>query len=243
MLDMDDEIGCVQLHQYDLDAVLAVTDASGVCQLSVSQDMLQWQSLSQLSDCMSVTPWFVYAQYPSKIAAGRALFLVGDQTDDLADDKVAAPCGPSGQVNCTWGTDWHEAALWETRSVALHVPAGAEVEDVTIAAHVGDSACTFVMDVCEADGHASRPWFVQPSDVAVADEVPGPLPFDAPSTPRRLRIVNRARNFWLVTYLRMQETEQRLFWGVIDWAEPDPCLRELSRPDAFTRARSTVGFD
>lgn len=229
VLEATRDILSLQLHQYDLDAVLAVTDATGLCHLSSSQDLIQWQQRAQLDGCRSVSPWFVYGQYPSKIAAGQAVFQLA------AND--------TGTVYCRWGAGWDDASTWEGESAALRASGDDLIEDVTVAAHVGDSACTFVVDVRPADpSHETRPWFVQPADVAVASEALAPLAFDAPSPPRRLRIVNRARNYWLVTYLRLHEGEQRLFWGAVDFSAGEPILSEISTLADLERARAIVGF-
>ena len=84
---------------------------------------------------------------------------------------------------------------------------------------------------------------MQPVDVAVAMELLQPLPFSTPTTPSRLRIVNRSRNYWLVTYLRTASAgRRRLFWGFIDWSDPTPTLEELSTPAALEEAQAIVGF-
>ena len=73
-------------------------------------------------------------------------------------------------------------------------------------------------------------------------EPPRPLAFDAASTPSKIRIVNRARYYWLVTYLRSVNGTQRLFWGFIDWQEEEPQLREIRDAAALDEALAIVGF-
>ncbi|MEC8931820.1 MAG: phytanoyl-CoA dioxygenase family protein [Candidatus Latescibacterota bacterium] len=223
----EDPITGIQFHQYDLDVILAVTDEAGSTQLSSSNDLQSWLVFARRSENLVMTPWFVYANYPSKVAGGRALFEVKTQQ-------------PSRLV-CRWGDHWQDVAEWETDSEALFAEDQATIEDVTIAAHVGDSTCTFVVDLLH--GGESSPYYVQPVDVAVAMESLQPLPFSTPTTPSRLRLVNRSRNYWLVTYLRTASAgRRRLFWGFIDWSDPTPTLEELSTPAALEEAQAIVGF-
>jgi hypothetical protein len=69
-----------------------------------------------------------------------------------------------------------------------------------------------------------------------------PLGFTAGETPRRVRVYARARNYWLVTYTRRQEGQQRLFWGAIDWERPQPLLEELGDQTMLERALAVVGI-
>ena len=234
VLTSDQPITSMHLHQYDLDVMLAVTGSGGLTKLLCSTDMYRWQVVTEIADTSVSTPWFVYANYPSKVAAGRALFEVTSERPD--------------HLRCRWGDEWSQAEAWETASVALCSADQASIDDVTIAAHVGDSTCTLVVDLTQKHEDSSQPWFVQPADVAVADQPLQPLEHDAPTTPSRLRIVNRARNYWLVTYVRAAAIkgaaayQQRLFWGCIDWSEESPMLRELNTIAALNEARSIVGF-
>jgi len=108
----------------------------------------------------------------------------------------------------------------------------------------------------------SVPYYVQPKDVAVADESLQPLPWVGAGPPRNIRVFHRARYYWMVTYLarvgdedrkvrdedrkvRDEDSrigEDRLFWGAIDWAEQQPTLRPLSTPQEFDDANCMVGL-
>jgi hypothetical protein len=225
------EVCALHLHQYGVEAILGVTTTSGSVHLLTSTDMANWQPQARLDGVATATPWFVYAQYPSKVAGGQAVYFV--------------PGDDSSRVLCRWGDRWQDAGHWETESLALRAPdGGCTITDVTIAAHFADSSCTFVVDVQDANAAVgdTRPWFVQPKDVAVADEPLQPLPFECPTPPKQLSIYNRARRYWLVTYRRETNGCERLFWGHIDWAEPTPTLRGLTTAAAFDTARCIVGF-
>ncbi len=85
-------------------------------------------------------------------------------------------------------------------------------------------------------------YFAQPGDVAVAEEPLVPLPSDCNPPPRRLRVLNRARQCWLVTYFRMETDREKMFYGFIDWKDDVPNLREIRTVEAMNQACATVGF-
>jgi len=221
------EIRTLHFHQYGLDAILGVTSLDGGVQLFASVDMDHWRPLSVIPGAYTATPWFVYAQYPSKIAGGQALYVV--------------PQNDNSHVVCRWGEQWEAAEQWTTSSTALRAPAGQQINDLTIAAHFGDSSCTFVVDLADGSGN-TLPCYAQPEDVAVADGGLQPLPYECASAPRNLRILHRARRYWLVTYLRATAGNDRLFWGCIDWSHEQPTVHELATEAKLHEARCIVGF-
>lgn len=219
----------LHIHQYTMEVILAVgLDVTpGRARLFSSPDLEQWDLLTEVSGD-AATPWYVYPQYPSKVAGGQAVFTVD--------------AGAPSEGICRWGERWEEAGGWSTRSVAARTESG-HIRDITVAAYVGDSNCAFVADVAagsEADD--TRLFYAQPKDIAVADAPLQPLPYDGATPPRQLRVVNRGRSYWLVTYLRPHEGRDRLFWGSIDWESATPTLRELTHMDAFEEAMAVVGF-
>lgn len=148
-----------------------------------------------------------------------------------------------------WGEHWEEVAVWDAESVAVRAPSGARIVDVTIAEYFYDSSCAFVIDLLEDGEGETRPHYVQPKDVTVADETLQPLPWIVAGPPRNIRVFHRARYYWMVTYLARGDDEDRpdddgdcLFWGAIDWAEPQPTLRPLSTPAEFDDASCVVGL-
>ncbi len=227
---LDLDIGSVRtlhFHQYGLDAILVVTTDDGRAHLFSSRDMCSWRPLAVIHDTRTVTPWFVYAQYPSKIAGGQAVFVV--------------PQKDSSSVVCRWGERWEDAGQWTTASVALRAPDTRSIHDLTIAAHFGDSRCTLVVDLDDGLG-GTLPYYAQPQDVALDGKPLQPLPYSSPSAPRNLRILHRARSYWLVTYLRTTTDGDRLFWGAIDWSLSQPVLQELTTAADLHAARCIVGF-
>lgn len=221
------DVRTLQFHQYGIDAILGISTTAGSTRVFSSIDMENWRPRSMLDGVHTATPWFVYAQYPSKVAGGQAVFVVPqDRTD---------------QVVCSWGDDWDGADSWTTRSVALRAQASHCIEDVTIAAHFADSSCTFVVDLRNNDSD-TQPYYAQPQDVAIADTELRPLPYDCDTAPRNLRILHRARRYWLVVYLRPTAAGDRMFWGRIDWSAAEPALHELLTPAQLHEAWSVVGF-
>ena len=120
------EVCALHLHQYGVEAILGVTTTSGSVHLLTSTDMANWQPQARLDGVATATPWFVYAQYPSKVAGGQAVYFV--------------PGDDSSRVLCRWGDRWQDAGHWETESLALRAPdGGCTITDVTIAAHFADA--------------------------------------------------------------------------------------------------------
>ena len=216
------------LHQYGLAAVLAVVDSQGGAQIFSSTDFDRWQPVARLAGARTVTPWYIYENYPSKIAGGQALYLV--------------PQGSPDRVLCRWGEDWAAAAAGTRESVALQGAPGSCIDDLVIAARYGDSDCAVVADVRPEGQKAALPHYVLPEDVAAAGGALHKLSFEGEAPPRLLRIFNRGPSYWLVTFLRHQGGEDRLFWGCIDWAEAAPTLRPLSDGAALDGAKAIVGM-
>ncbi|NKB68131.1 MAG: hypothetical protein GKR89_13800 [Candidatus Latescibacteria bacterium] len=218
----------LQLHQYGFAAVLAVTYQDGMVRVYASDDFVHWMQRGQLGQGLTATPWYVYARYPSKLAEEQALYVV----------STAEP----SRVVCRWGQDWPEAAGGGRESVAVQGPEECRIDDLVIAAYFSDSLCAVVADVQEEGKEATRPFYIQPQDVAVAEEVLQPLAYTGEGAPSRLRVFNRGRSYWLVTFLRRVEDGERLFWGFIDWEEETPIIRSIATAADFDRAKSIVGM-
>ena len=221
-----DEVRGLQLHQYGFDAVLGVTGADDSARIFSSVDFERWDEIASLDGCRATTPWYIYAQYPSKIAGEQALYMV--------------PAADPSNAVCRWGGDWPDAAGGAEQSVAVRAPTGYRIDDLVIAARYSDSHCAFVADVGCAEGGPTAPYYILPRDVAVAEGELQPLAYEGTTPPRRVRVFNRAAWYWMVTYLCGED--DRLFWGCIDWKEASPILRPLTDPGAFDRAKSIVGM-
>lgn len=221
-------IRSLHLHQYGFAAILAISDEQGLSQVFASDDFVLWSKLSELAQSHTTTPWYIYAKYPSKIAGGQALYVV-PQAD------------PSHAV-CRWGEDWLVAARGAEESVAVQAPSGCRINDLIIAAHFSDRHCAFVADVQEGETVSTQPHYILPEDVAIADGVLQSLAYVGAAPPHHIRIFNRGPSYWLLTFLRHSDGQDRLFWGCIDWAESPPTLRPLHDAVAFDQAKSIVGL-
>ena len=224
-----ESVRALQIHQYTLEVVLSVTYTVSACtRLYTSNDLVAWDFQGEMSGLEIGTPWYIYPEYPSKIAGGQSLFTV--------------PVSDPEQVVCRWGENWADAGEWETRSVAARTATGEPVRDVTVAAYMGDSQCAIIVDIEDQKTGETRPYYTRPKDVAIAEAPLRPLPYDGPAAPCHIRIFNRARGYWLVTYLGKHDGENRLFWGAIDWAADGVMLKELSTVEAFNEAKEITGF-
>ncbi len=219
-------VRALHLHQYGFAAILAITGEDGRARVYSSLDFAQWEPVADLDRCRSVTPYYVYANYPSKIAADQAIYVVSE--DDPA------------QASCRWGAEWLDAAEGSDESVAVRAPADGRIEDLIIAAYYSDSNCAFVADVVFDGCESSLPYYILPRDVAVAEGELQPLAYEGSEAPRRVRIFNRGPSFWLVVFAR--GAEDRLFWGAIDWEQSPPTLRTLSDAAALDEAQRIVGM-
>ena len=217
-------VRALSLHQYGFAAILAVTGEDGAARLYSSLDFARWRPVARTEGCGSVTPWYVYANYPSKVAEEQALFVVP------ADDPT--------RVCCRWGPDWPAAAGGDRHSVAARAPG--PVEDVVVAAYRSDRQCAFVADAADVPGGPTRLHYGLPQDIAVAEGALQPLASAGVGSPRRLRVYGRGSSYWLVTFL--DGPEDRLFWGRIDWEETRPALRPLKDAADLDAAKSIVGM-
>ena len=220
----------LQLHQYGLEVVLAVTSIDGTASLYSSQDLETWEPIGQIEDCVTATPWFTYFKYASKVASGHTLFTVSNERAD--------------EIVCSWGERWEDAGRWSERPVAARAPTGHEVVDLTVAAQYSEKDCAFVADLAaKGEPTTTQPHYALTKDTAVARERLRPLRFVGDTAPRCIRILNRAQNYWMVGYLqRSNEGEDGLFWGAIDWLDDSPTLVQLVSPNELDRARAIVGF-
>ncbi|MCY3760705.1 MAG: hypothetical protein OXH50_05600, partial [Gemmatimonadetes bacterium] len=219
----------LQVHQYGLDVVLAVASPGGRVTLYSSRDCTAWKETAVVEGCETATPWFTYFKYASKVAKDHTLFTV---TADMP-----------GEILCSWGERWEEAAAWETRSLAARAPEGRRIADVTVAAQYSETECAFVADLRGPQAEGTLSHYALTRDTAAEGVTLQPLRFSGAGIPRTVRVLNRAQSYWLVSFLaRPPGGEDRLFWGAIDWSLPDPALVPLDSPDALDKARAIVGM-
>lgn len=132
------------------------------------------------------------------------------------------------------------------------------IEDVTISARWGDSACSFVVDL-EGDGAH----YALPRDIALANadkeerelENPDQLPavgargltqlcplrlVGSGAKVRRVRVLMRARSFWAVSYISEANTVEV---GTIEWAaQPVVTVEPVETAQQLQTLYATVGW-
>tara|TARA_B100001250_G_scaffold212754_1_gene182484 strand:+ start:207 stop:1793 length:1587 start_codon:yes stop_codon:yes gene_type:complete len=216
-------IHSLHFHQYGKDAVLSVTYENGFNCLYSSIDFSRWHAKAEMSQVTCVLPWYIYPDYPSKIAKEKSVLAI--YKNELTE------------VICHWGLTWSDATMRKNKSIALK--AAGKIEDFVLAPYHSDSKCAFIADVKFCDEKNTKLTFSLPRDMAVAKETLQPMSSDLIDNARLLRVYNRGPLFWLVTVLG---TNDRLFWGCIDWSESTPLLRALVNADDFNKAKSLVGM-
>ena len=107
---------------------------------------------------------------------------------------------------------------------------------------MGDSQCVIIADVGIEPHGETQPHYTMPKDVAIAETPLRPLLYDCKTPPQQIRIFNRGRGYWLVTYIRKLDDRDRLFWGAIDWTAERVTLKELSTIATFEEAKQITGF-
>jgi hypothetical protein len=196
--------------------------------LLASDDLESWRAVARVPESRSGST-VVTGDWETKIAHGRVLFSV-------------SPSDPAR-------VQFHCAETWEglpeatRRGTVAEAPAGSEIRDVYAKPIVGELPFALIADVLPPGGNG-RPelHYATTRDALQYDEPLVPLPHSLPSAPRHLRIYNRAHRYWLVTYLRPHEGQERVFFGVIDWQQTPPVLRELETGAAFEEAYLMVGM-
>jgi hypothetical protein len=149
----------------------------------------------------------------------------------------AAACGDTRffaraeKVHWASGTRQEPFGGHTTSGVALECPG--QIEDFVVAP-VGPSHFAAVVDVVGSDA----PLVTRSATADRFADPPAPMPLDVPvDRVSCVRVYERGRGFWLVTYLGAG----RLYWGAVDWEE-DGVLRQLRDGDALRSAMTTVGL-
>lgn len=153
------------------------------------------------------------------------------------------PCEDSRRVCCRWAPKWAGLGAAANQATVAAVPVGGRILGLCIAPVLDEQRFGLVVDVAAAQGTLdSRLFYALSEDVALYPEPRQALVYTAPTAPRQLQVYARAREFWLCTYVRWEDGEDRLFWGVVDWTQTPITLREITEAAAWRQALETVGM-
>jgi len=206
--------------------VLLMAGAGESVRLFTSRDLDAWAPLADVPGAQSGAGHF-NTNYGSRTARGKVLFFV--------------PAGHRGQVRCRWAASWDKVGGGDEAAVA-EAPDGWEVAGLCVHPVLGEQRFALMADLTEPGGAGTQPFYSLSGDSAAYAEPLRPLLFTAPAAPRDIRVYSRAREYWLVSYLRQQDGGDRLFWGTIDWQQEPPTVREIGTPEDWAAAFAVVGL-
>lgn len=201
---------------------------AGVIHLLRSRDLAEWTPLYAIPQA-GFGAGHYSTSFGSRTAQGQILFFV-------------PPERPS-QVRCRGAAAWDaigEAAGNE--AVVTEAPDSRRITGLCLKPVFSGARFALVADLAEPDGSGTRPFCTLSGDSACYPDPLRPLAFTAPTAPRALQVYRRARDYWLVTYLRDQDGQARLFWGAIDWQHELATLREITTAEEWATAFDTVGL-
>ena len=127
------------------------------------------------------------------------------------------PAAKPNEIRCGWGNTWADAVAHGQENLVAALPEDFIVIDAF--AHPSSAGPPFalILDVREPFNKKSaapetRPYVSVSHDVA-SYETPKPLAYDTETAPRQIRVYARARNYWLVTFLREAEGANAIVLG------------------------------
>lgn len=226
-------VGAVRSLHFDAryGATLTVAGESSSAILN-TEDIDSWRQVTKVQGLRLLRQRYVIQKNCAKGARGQVCFYIDPARANQVRWRSATKDENSDQgINLFAGV-----GCWPSDGVACALPGDAIIEDALITATRDTSRFALVADV------AGSPVF-EVSDLI--DEFTGdvaPLRYDADTTPRQMRIYERARDVWLVTYLRRQADDVRVHWGVIDWTAEHPGVREVTTGSALRQGLGRVGL-
>lgn len=197
--------------------------------LLASDDLVRWERLAEFPDSRGGHVHFNGLGDATQVAWGWVVYLVA------ADG--------SG-VSCRWSGPRGDGRSWDASDPFFTAPRGMEVQDVHLASIATEEHFGVVVDLEPAgEPRAAVPWAAITADAGRMTGALAPLRWSSPTPPRRIRPFARASYYWLVTYIREQGGQDRLFWGEIDWRREPLEVVEIGDPEAMRAAFETVGMD
>ncbi|HEX9889393.1 MAG TPA: phytanoyl-CoA dioxygenase family protein [Nitriliruptorales bacterium] len=241
-LEFDEEVLGVQTDaRYS--PLLLVATRSGTRFLA-SEDHVSWQAVATVPGVRCARPHFcllgaAHDHVPDGQSAdvliglhdGRAELRFSSQRVPVRHRRNGAPLA---------ATVWGEVAAWENQATFF---ATDDVETLDVQVLPINEGLRFglVADVREEAGAVGIHVAVSATGDRYTEGLT-PLATDAPTRPRNLRLFERARGYWLVTYLRDHEDGARLHWGTIDWDSDAPILHEVPDAAGLRAALEEIGL-
>lgn len=204
--------------------------SDGSCRAAILRSH-DWSRVTHLGDLpgLAHASGFHTTDY-GNAARVRGVFILGVPADDRA------------RVLPRLGEKWEALDAWKPQAPALPEPVDGSVIDFVVAPTLGESEFAAIVEVMPPRGSYTVMHFTQGKDCLRFEAPLRPLP--GPIRPAsQLRVLARGRRFWLVTYVRPDRDETRLFWGAIDWALPEPRLEEITTREALREAMLRTGLD
>jgi hypothetical protein len=210
-------------HSPELSLLVSVQDPEGgvrVRRFSAVEGVETWQEGAPTEGVLVAERSFAQTTYGSKAAQGTTEFSVPGDGSRL---------------------EWHSTGDWDgvaRDGVAVRAPEGARIVDLQLKPSLPLQHC-LVTEVEYGGGRREVLFSLSPT----TDEFTEPLrPLPVSGGPiRNLRLHERGRGYWLVSYLADAGSGDELRWGTIDW-EGDGTLRPIDSSDALRDALGIVGL-
>jgi hypothetical protein len=226
-------VGVVRSLHFDAryGATLTVAGESASAILN-TEDLDSWRQVTKVRGLRLLRQRYVIQKNCAKGARGQVCFYIDPARADQVRWRSASKDENSDQgINLFAGV-----GCWPSDGVACTLPDGASIEDALITATRDTSQFAFVADV------AGSPVFEVSEFIDHFTGDVRPLRYDTDTPPRQIRIYERARDVWLVTYLRQHADDVRVHWGVIDWTAEQPGVREVTTGNALREGLCQVGL-
>ena len=141
-----------------------------------------------------------------------------------------------------WGRSWDEAIANRQDALIAETEPGSVVADAFVRPVLGEGRFALIADVRDTTSGEIQVCFAQSSDAAHFPDALSPIAAPAALTFRQIRVLARARNYWLVTYLADVEGKARIFMGFIDWEKTPATLEPIRDRNGLSDAYHIVGW-
>ena len=214
----------VSFYQRERTVYFAASGQGGTA-VFASEDFAEWRVVAKLTDVAGLCGHYS-TDYGTKVASG--FYALTRRTG-------------TSSVTANWAKTFPDALAASQNTLSCSAPEGTRLAGFTTAPTLGEGMFAMVLDVVAGNG-VSEPFVMRGSDSVVFAAPPVPLAFDCPTPPRHIRVYHRARDYWLVTFMRSDAGSERMFWGVIDWSVSPLKLTEVRDSASMRGAMEIVGL-